>query len=163
MNTPLDDMSWRNSASHMWMDRVFAMLFDINFMVDFILFCITGSNFRNALKRLFISSLHTLFPAACLEEMLKEQKDSLNSTTAADVQNQNQSMARNTVVIRRKRSKSEGSQSLNAVRAPIILNTLSKEHNQEKMYLDYSKASNLITQHYFCKLSKLKTQGDVLS
>ena len=44
-----------------------------------------------------------------------------------------------------------------------VLNTLSEEHNQEKMYLDYSKASNLITQHYFCKLSKLKTQGDVLS
>ena len=40
-----------------------------------------------------------------------------------------------------------------------VLNTLSEEHNQEKMYSDYRKAFNKLNH----KLSKLETQGNVLS
>ena len=45
-----------------------------------------------------------------------------------------------------------------------VLNTLSEEYNQEKMYLDFSKASNKVDHSTLLrKLSKLGTQGDVLS
>ena len=45
-----------------------------------------------------------------------------------------------------------------------VLDTLSEGHNQEIVYLDFSKASNKVYHStLLCKLSKLGTQGDVLS
>ena len=149
MATPEEDILWRSSAVHLWMDRIFAMVFDINFMVDFILFCITGSNFRNALKLLFVTCLHTLFPSMCGEEILKEQRDSLNSATGLDLQSQNRQtfMLRNTVAMQSEGSENNKNKGLNSLgsipkRSPITLKPTKAHCIQPTLSVDRSSDFN---------------------